>query len=300
MDFVTSWSCFGAEGIRGAWLPRSDRRPVERTTAVSSRAPDILVDLLGYTQGARPSLHVHGSVSQHSTVPAAPIILTSLGFWGTMGNAHIHYTVSDARTLPVERACGRRAFARRWMTESLLLLPRAHQLAGAYERPGSAPRESEIVGGDPCAPPSVDRASDARVILASFATFHKWSPVALATWARILRRLRARGVNAQLWLRSAAERPVGPSGSSALGDQEHRVLAVLRSAGLGDDAVRFCPRLPSPEAYFRRLRAVDLLLDTPGYGAHTTLVDALAQSTPVLTTVADTPPVRSRKTRPGF
>jgi hypothetical protein len=259
-------------------------------------APDVLVDLQGVTQGA--DFHFLSNMGGPTSVPGAagaaetvlpgPIVLEAIGFWTTTGHSSAHYTVTDAVTVPVECAMQRAELA--WFTESLILLPRAHQPpAGNYARPHAASEMESArrlllsrLGSQADAPGPV-------LIIGALASERKLTESVTIAWARAL---------------VFAQRQHRPQVVSAHGTGSCRVVLVVRrwgrvneagavrdSSTVGAMAVAMGFRRDcvagggSPKSvpeYLRLLRGIDVILDSPGYGSHTTAVDAISQACLVL------------------
>ncbi|MFM7531278.1 MAG: hypothetical protein ACKO5J_02065 [Rubrivivax sp.] len=128
---------------------------------------DILVDLKGYTQNARPPLFA---------MRAAPIQVSYLGFPGTTGAEYIDYVIGDPVVTPLAHAG--------------FYSERIAQLPGCYQcNDGTRPLP---------APPS--RASqglpEQGLVLCAFNQPYKISPEVFDVWCRILQRI----PDAVLWL----------------------------------------------------------------------------------------------------
>lgn len=79
---------------------------------------DILIDLQGYTQHARPGILAYRP---------APAQVNYLGFPGTLGSPFHDYVIADAVVIPPEDE--------RWYTETVIRLPRAYQVNDAKRAP---------------------------------------------------------------------------------------------------------------------------------------------------------------------
>ncbi len=164
------------------------------TEALSRRvrddAIDILVDLKGYTLGARPALFAYR---------AAPLQVAYLGYPGTSGAPAIDYIVGDRHVTPLEHAAH--------FSEQIAQLPGCYQC-----NDGTRPL--------PVAPPRADHGlPDGALVLCGFNQPYKISPGVFDVWCGLLRRL----PDAVLWLlewtpqapsalrREAAARGVDPA-----------------------------------------------------------------------------------------
>jgi predicted O-linked N-acetylglucosamine transferase (SPINDLY family) len=123
-------------------------------------AIDILVDLKGYTQDARPSLFA---------CRAAPVQVAYLGFPGTSGSDAIDYIIGDPWVTPLEHAAH--------FSERIAQLPGCYQCNdGTRALPEAPTRESQGLPGD-------------AVVLCGFTQPYKISPEVFDTWCRILHRV---------------------------------------------------------------------------------------------------------------
>jgi predicted O-linked N-acetylglucosamine transferase (SPINDLY family) len=121
---------------------------------------DILVDLAGYTDGARPEI---------LALRPAPVQVTYLGFAGSTGADYIDYALTDRVTTPPG--------AERWWSENLAFLPDTHFLYAPGDAPGDAPASRErygIPGG--------------AFVFCAFHSPHKIGPESFSAWLEVLRR----------------------------------------------------------------------------------------------------------------
>ena len=121
---------------------------------------DILVDLAGYTDGARPEI---------LALRPAPVQVAYLGFAGSTGADYIDYALTDRVTTP--------AGAEAWWSERLAFLPDTH----FPYAPGDAP-DGMTVSRERYGLPH-----DAFVFCA-FHSPHKIGPESFSAWLEILRR----------------------------------------------------------------------------------------------------------------
>jgi predicted O-linked N-acetylglucosamine transferase (SPINDLY family) len=128
---------------------------------------DILVDLKGYTQDARPALLAHR---------AAPLQVAYLGFPGTTGSPSIDYLIGDPYVTPLEHAPH--------YSEKLAQLPGCYQCNdGRRPLPVAPSRAGQGLPED-------------AVVLCAFNQLYKISPDVFDVWCRLLQRL----PHAVLWL----------------------------------------------------------------------------------------------------
>jgi predicted O-linked N-acetylglucosamine transferase (SPINDLY family) len=130
---------------------------------------DIAIDLMGFTDGARPGIFAHR---------AAPVQLNFLGFPGTLGAPFMDYLVADPALVP--------AAERPHYAEKLLLLPESYQPNARLGPPITPTPRAEL--GLP----------ETAVVLAAFNQLHKLTPETFAAWMATLRG----APEALLWLRS--------------------------------------------------------------------------------------------------
>ena len=170
------------------WTPESDqpqRRRIVRsmdhlvrlggvddTTAaklIAQAGIDVLVDLQGLTNGARPAILGHR---------AAPIQVSYLGLPGTSGLPGVDWILSDRYVLPpdLEPYC----------TERPLHVPHCYQVSDRQRE--VAPRPARSTYGLP----------DDAVVYCSFNNNHKFTPEVFGAWMRILQQV----PDSVLWLLS--------------------------------------------------------------------------------------------------
>lgn len=132
---------------------------------------EVLVDLGGFTAGARPKILARR---------AAPIQVNYLGFPGTMGASYIDYVMADRIVIPEQE--------QKYYTEKVIYLPDSYQATDA-ERPipSTAPARSEV-----------GLADDAFVYCA-FNRASKITPPLFDIWMRLL----TKTAGSVLWLLDA-------------------------------------------------------------------------------------------------
>lgn len=133
-------------------------------------AVDILVDLAGYTDFARPEV---------AALRPAPINCTYLGYPGTTGAAWMDYRIADPVAMPL-------AEQHLW-SEKLALLPRTMFVYGEQDVAGSSPSRREA--GLP----------EGGFVFCCFHTSNKIDPAVFAIWLRLLQRV----PGSVLWLLSS-------------------------------------------------------------------------------------------------
>ncbi|MDX2143146.1 MAG: hypothetical protein SFV19_07310 [Rhodospirillaceae bacterium] len=154
------------------WLditPLSDEAAAERIVA---DGVEILVDLNGYTQGARTKM---------LSMRPAPIIVNWLGFPGTLASPYHHYLIADDFIIPPESEI--------YYTEKVVRIP-CYQ-PNDRKREVAPTRPTRQQAGLP---------EDA-VVFCCFNGVHKITPFTWARWIKILQQV----PNSVLWLLGAIE-----------------------------------------------------------------------------------------------
>ncbi len=214
----------------------SEMNDAEAMSFLRSLDLDVAIDLNGISGDARTELFAQR---------IAPVQVNYLGYPGTMGTACHDYILADRVVLP---ATDFAAFS-----EKVVWLP-----GGCFQvndRQGYA---------------YIERIkplnSAEKLILASFNSLYKVTPVVFRAWMTILRRQ----PQTELWL--------------VVQDQQaqQRLLQLWTAAELAAERLVFCHGLDY-EAHLQRLSGVDLILDTLPFGGGTSTTDALMMGVPVLT-----------------
>lgn len=202
---------------------------------------DILVDLKGYTASSRSMLLAWRP---------APVLVSFLGYPGTLGGAHADYLISDRRVTPQSASAD--------YSEALACLPHSYQPHARHVPAQTAPTRAD------CGLP------EAGVVLCCFNQPWKFSPEIFDVWCRILRRV----PDSVLWLLDD---------ECARGNLRQEVFA----RGIDPQRLVFAPDAAQPE-HLARVPLADLMLDTWPYNAHTTASDALGAGVPLVTLRGDT------------
>lgn len=138
---------------------------------------DVLVDVAGYTTGARFGIVAHR---------AAPVQVSYLGFSSTLGSSRVDYVIADRVVLPVEDApC--------W-TEAVARLPSTYFIYDYRESTPAAPAHREDFG-----------LPEDAVVFSAFHRAEKVEPESFGLWMRILQQV----PGSVLWLYSSHERMPG-------------------------------------------------------------------------------------------
>lgn len=139
---------------------------------IRARGIDILVDLGGYTRGARGGI---------LALRAAPVQINYLGYPGTLGVDYVDYIIADEIVIPPQLEAA--------YSETVLRMPHCY-LPSDRKRPlGSPPSRASL--GLP----------ERGVVFCAFNSPHKITPEIFAIWCRLLRDI----VGSVLWLRSDNE-----------------------------------------------------------------------------------------------
>ncbi|KAA0156916.1 hypothetical protein FNF31_05839 [Cafeteria roenbergensis] len=249
---------------------------------------DVAVDLQGLTMGMEPALL--RSLGRGCPAPApreaprrlAPVVVESVGYVGSTGLSNVHYVTADTLTIAVERAW---AGSHLWFTESALLLPRAQQPPGpAYRRPRAGTQDVAAPGRP--------------IVVASLASARKSLESVTVAWGRALALLaltddgqrRRPGSGArpgplcpiELWVRRWPSRGGRVADCAGCAGKPSIVGTVAAASGFPPWCIRGVGHAPSHAEYLGMLRRVDVFLDSPVYGSHTTAIDALSQGATVL------------------
>jgi predicted O-linked N-acetylglucosamine transferase (SPINDLY family) len=211
----------------------SDREAVDRIAALDI---DILVDLKGYTDAARMAVPFSRP---------APIVVSWLGYPGTLGSRRVDYIVGDRVVTPP----GCEAF----YDERIIRLP------GCYQ-----PNDRRQAVAEPRSRQDYGLPADA-VVLAMFNATHKVGPEMFDVWMRVLRQC----PQACLWLLAESEGVF----------RQFVAEAALR----GVPEAQIVPaHYMAHSEHIARYKAADLALDSFPCVSHTTGSDALRAGCPLL------------------
>lgn len=212
--------------------------PQEVARRMRDAGIDIAVDLKGFTRDARPSILLH---------KPAPVVVSYLGYPGSMGSAAYDYLVSDPAVTPVQHAP--------LYAEQLVQMPWSYQVNDT-QRPISPEIPLKTQEGLP----------EEGFVFAAFNNVAKITPVFFASWMRLLQEV-PRSV---LWMICNHE------------DARTNLRREALKHGVDTTRLVFARRVPLAQHLARHAHA-DLLLDNLPYNAHTTTSDALWAGVPVVT-----------------
>lgn len=174
--------------------------PTATAHAIAAANIDILIDLKGHTQNARPDVY---------TYRPAPVTVNFLGYPATMGHPAWDYLIADPFIIP--------AGHERFYSEKIV------RLSGCYQpndpkRPLPLPLARQAYG-----------LPDEALVLVSFNQPQKFSRPLLGAWMRILRNVH----DAVLWLRDFSEWPTAKQNLQAFAQQHdvapHRLIFAPRA-----------------------------------------------------------------------
>ena len=208
---------------------------------------DIAIDLKGYTRGARPAIFAH---------KPAPILVSYLGYPGTLGATYFDYIVADPIIIPQT--------AQQDYTEKVAYLPDTYQVNA----------KRQVIS-----PVEMTRANhglpDNVFVYCSFNNNFKITPDVFEIWMRLLKQT----PDSVLWLFEA-----NPAATKNLTTQ-------AKCMGIDEKRLIFAKKV-SQAQHLNRYYYADIVLDTFYYNAHTTTSDALWVGCPVVTCIGDTFPAR--------
>ncbi len=197
---------------------------------------DVLVDLTGLTAGARLAI---------VAVKPAPVVVSYLGFIGSMGLPAVDYVLTDRFAYTDAMAAA--------SIEKPLYFPGCYQINEVRSINAAPSRESQ---GLP----------ENAFVFCAFSNSYKITPEVFALWMQVLHQV----PGSVLWLLQD---------NLAVPTNLRREAQV---AGIDGARLVFAGRV-SPAGYLARYGCADLFLDTSPYGAGLTASDALYAGLPVLT-----------------
>lgn len=199
---------------------------------------DILVDLNGLTEGSRYKVFAY---------KPAGVIISYLGFPGSVGNRFIDYVVGDDYTIPEH--------LKKYYPEKIIRLPWTYQINDYRSRylppKGNKPPHPLISNGP---------------ILGVFNNINKIRRECWDVWLDIMEEVK----HAQLWLLHPGELA------------KKNILRYTAKKGIDEKRIIFVPKMKQ-DGHAKRLQWCDLMLDPWPYGGHTTTSDAIFAGVPVVT-----------------
>ena len=206
---------------------------------------DILIDLMGHTQRAR-----FGVLAQRP----APVLVSYLGYAGTVGANLVDYIIVDKTVAPDG--------SKKFFSEKLVRLPGCFM---PHDEKGRHISKVPCIRKDHGLP-------DSGFVFCCFNNAYKIGPGVFRSWMNILRRVD----NSVIWLSGLPE------------VARNNLRKEANKLGVGQDRLIFSRALPTSAEHLARHSLADLFLDTLPYNAHTTASDALWAGLPVLTQIGST------------
>ncbi|ANI98738.1 hypothetical protein A8O14_00655 [Polynucleobacter wuianus] len=199
--------------------------------------------------------YTDGNKTQLFAKRVAPIQVNYLGYAATMGCNFFDYIIADKNAIPEDKQAQ--------FSEVVAYMPDCF-----------FPATFDVLGEDSDDIPSrVSQGLPADgVVFACFNNIFKISPAIFTIWMKLLKAV----PDSVLWISSARPETV----------QNFRTYAQVQ--GVAPERLIFADRVPSKADHLRRIRNVDLFLDTPNYNAHTTAAEFLSVGVPVLTLSGNT------------
>ena len=169
---------------------------------------DIIIDLMGYTQGARPSVLASRP---------APIQVSYLGYAGTMGTNYIDYILADRILIPKTQ--------REFYTEKVVYLPNTYMATDSQRKIAT-----HTLRRTDCGLPETG------FVFCSFNNIFKVTPQVFNVWMNVLRQVDG----SVLWLSNANEATAANLRSEAQmrGVAPDRILFAQRAARNEDHLAR--------------------------------------------------------------
>ncbi|MEQ9405482.1 MAG: tetratricopeptide repeat protein [Cyclobacteriaceae bacterium] len=194
----------------------------------------------------------HGMKNEIPALRPAPVQVVCMDYHESMQSDFYDYMFKDEVVLTPE--------LRPWHNESIAFLPGCHFLHSEL-----IPSEKEITRKTYGLPES-------GFVFGCLNHPRKFNPELLRSWFKILNKT----PDSVLWLYGMDK--------SIIHENIHK---LAREEGIDPARIIFCGREHYSDHY-NRMRLIDLFLDTTIYNGHTTCLEALWQSVPVLTVLGDT------------
>jgi predicted O-linked N-acetylglucosamine transferase (SPINDLY family) len=177
----------------------------------------------------------------------APKQVNYLGYPGTMGSKFYDYIIADKIVIPEEN--------RKYFSEEVIYLPNCYQ----------ANQKKVEISSKNLIKKNFGLPKD-KFIFGCFNNGYKITPLIFKSWMNILKKCS----NSILWLL-----------------QENKLAKLnlweeAKKFGINEERIIFAERLPVKE-HLKRLKFIDLFLDTFPYNAHTTASEAIRAGIPILT-----------------
>ena len=188
---------------------------------------------------------------------AAPIQVNWLGYPGTFGANCMDYIIADKIILPENHKL--------FYTEKVVHLPNTYMVD-----------DSSRVASERLFTKTQCKLPEDKFIFCCFNNFYKFNPILLDSWSRIFLEVN----NSVLWI--SESNPYFQAG----------LISEFKQRGVNSSRIVFAPREELMGDHLARYRLADLFLDTFPYNAHTTALDSLKMSLPILTRIGQSFPSR--------
>ena len=177
----------------------------------------------------------------------AKITINYLGYPGTMGSNCYDFIIADEIILPKKE--------KKNFVEDIIYLPKCYQ-----------PKQKKIIIGDTNFSKKEVGLPENSFVFASLNNNFKITPIIFETWMEILRKTE----NSVLWL--------------LIDDivAKRNIERETANSGVSIDRIIYASRVSYKE-HLKRLKFIDLFLDTFPYGAHTTAKEAISMGIPLIT-----------------
>jgi protein O-GlcNAc transferase len=205
---------------------------------IQSDKIDILIDLSGHTHGNRLTVFAR---------KPAPVQISWLGYWGSIGLSSIDYVLADPISIPIDEE--------QWFVEKVWKLPHLRYCF-------SIPIDAQEVSPPPC----IERQ---HMTFASYQILSKINDGVIQCWSQIL----ARCLNARLRIQSK---------DFSQSESKKRFTQRLDAFGIDIRRVDLVGAMSRAD-YLASYADVDIVLDTFPYTGGTTTVEALWMGVPTLT-----------------
>ena len=216
---------------------------LEAATCIYEHGIDILVNLNGYTKGARNEIFA---------LQPSPIQVSLIGFPGSMGATYIQYLIADKMVIPPELTC--------FYTENIVYMPHSYFVndykQSMLELIVSSPRPTRAHFGLP----------DKSFIFGNFNQLYKIDPRTFDCWCNILHKV----PNSIIWLLRFPR------------EGEENIKREAESRGINRERLFFTD-IAEKEIHVSRCFLADLSLDSPLCNGHTTTTDLLWSGLPIIT-----------------
>ena len=191
--------------------------------------------------------HTKYSIPKTYNEGAAPIQINYLGYPGTMGNKYFDYIIADKNIIPPSEFNN--------FSEKVLYLPNCYQA-----------NQSKIEISNKNFVKKDFKLPNESFVFACLNSNYKINPIIFDSWMKILIECK----DSVLWL---------------LKENEQSAKNLIKEAsirGVNKSRIIFAEKT-SLDVHLKRMRFIDLFLDTFPYGAHTTASEAIRMGVPVIT-----------------